>query len=80
MEVPAKADDDLLTEELAGEANSPENRSRDRIILRRLPAEPSPLRLVAFSGKLRHELEHARQWEACAGRRSFNSAMSRIAY
>jgi hypothetical protein len=47
--------DDALREE----ANSDENRNLHRITI---PAEPTDRAL--FSGLVRHELEHARQWEA----------------
>lgn len=57
-------DDDLVTEELAEEANSLENRDRHRIVVRRTLAN-DPVSVAGFSGKLRHELEHARQWDAC---------------
>jgi hypothetical protein len=57
-------DDQLVTENLAAEANSPENRDRHRIVVRR-PFTSDPASVARFSGKLRHELEHARQWDAC---------------
>jgi hypothetical protein len=59
-----EADDDLVSEELAAEANSAEHRDRQRVIVRR-PLESDPVSIAAFSGKLRHELEHVRQWKAC---------------
>jgi hypothetical protein len=59
-----EADENLVTEELAAELNSPENLHRHRVVVRR-PLTSGPVAIAAFSGKLRHELEHARQWNAC---------------
>jgi hypothetical protein len=59
-----EADDDVVSEELAAEMNSPQHLNRHRVIVRR-PLESDPFSIAAFSGKLRHELEHARQWNAC---------------
>jgi hypothetical protein len=58
------ADANLVTEELAAELNSRQHRHRHRVIVRR-PLTSIPVSIAAFSGKLRHELEHARQWNAC---------------
>jgi hypothetical protein len=60
----AAPDDDLLTEELVAELNSPEHLPRHRVVVRRLPRD-GPLPVALFSAKLRHELEHARIWTEC---------------
>ncbi len=57
-------DQHLVTEGLADELNAPPLRSVHRVVVRR-PAESDPVAIARFAGKLRHELEHARQWEAC---------------
>jgi hypothetical protein len=57
-------DNDLVPEKLATEANAPEAINRHRTVVRR-PLTSDPVLIAAFSGKLRHELEHARQWNAC---------------
>jgi hypothetical protein len=59
-----EADDELVTEALAAEMNSPQHLNRHRVIARR-PLTSDPVSIAAFSGTLRHELEHARQWNAC---------------
>jgi hypothetical protein len=64
IEIAAKADDDLLTEQLVAELNSPEHLHRHRVIVRRVLGD-DPLSVALFSAKLRHELEHARQWVDC---------------
>ena len=64
MTIEVAADDDLATEDLAAEANSPQHRNRHRVIVRGSPGS-DPASIAAFSGMLRHELEHARQWNAC---------------
>jgi hypothetical protein len=59
-----EADDDLVSEELAADANAPQHVDWHRVVVRR-PLMSDPVSIAAFSGKLRHELEHARQWNAC---------------
>jgi hypothetical protein len=59
-----QADDHLVTEALAAEANSPENLSRHRVMVRR-PLASDSLAVARLSAKIRHELEHARQMDAC---------------
>jgi hypothetical protein len=59
-----EADDHLVTEELAEKANSSQWRKRHRVMVRR-PIASDPVSVARFSGKLRHELEHARQLDAC---------------
>lgn len=54
----------LVTEELALEANSFQNVNRHRLVVRR-PLASDPVSVAKLAGKLRHELEHARQWDAC---------------
>jgi hypothetical protein len=44
-----EADDDLVTDELAAEANSPQHRNRHRVTVRR-PLESDPVSIAAFSG------------------------------
>jgi hypothetical protein len=64
MEISSTPNDDLVSEQIAAEANTPENLRRHRIILRR-PSAATAISIGRFAGKLRHELEHARQWQAC---------------
>lgn len=55
--------DDLIDEDVAAALNQPQNISLHRIVvLRDVPAGESGRAL--FAAKLRHELEHARQWNA----------------
>lgn len=64
MNVPLERDDDLVTEALAAKADSPANVRRHRVIVRR-PSAATAVDIARFAGLLRHELEHARQWECC---------------
>lgn len=60
----SEEDDFLLGEKLA-EANSPGVRERHRIAIFEDVDEGDPLAVAILAGKLRHELRHAEQWEAC---------------
>jgi hypothetical protein len=64
IEMKARAEDDLLSDELVAEVNAPEHLPFHRIILRRV-RDDDRLSVARFSAKLRHELEHARQWTEC---------------
>jgi len=56
-------EDELLTEDAAHTLNAPEVRCRHRVVVvRDTPAGEAGRALLA--AKLRHELEHARQWNA----------------
>jgi hypothetical protein len=54
----------LVDEQLAAELNSPSRINLHRVVLRR-PFASDPTTAARICGKLRHELEHARQWTAC---------------
>jgi hypothetical protein len=53
---------DLLDGDDLDEANAPDVRNRHRVAIW-MPPAADPVNLALVSAKLRHELEHARQWD-----------------
>jgi hypothetical protein len=58
-------EDDLLVGPILDEANSPDVIIRHRIAVFEDVDEDDPLEIAILTAKLRHEIEHARQYMAC---------------